>query len=292
MYKVYDTRGVGLVPGPDLAASRRHPKIMPNITIQKAPFLVLGASFFCGLPATAAPTVDPGALALLKSSAATYQHMTSFSCQARAELTLGGVLTGRITKMTMAFQKPDRAAVSVNKYDETAQYFCDGKSFYSYSPANKEYVQDDLPAGVARVAPVLMQGQSFLGLVLLRPAGLSTLADAAGIKSLTLGPLETLDGVAVRTVTRITSGRDGGQMTFFVTIGVRDHLVHRFADIIQSPKPLSADMGGVKRIDNRETYTDIRINPALPASTFLPPPDAKKAEPGKRDQKQTDHSTS
>lgn len=257
-------------------------------THSRLTYPLLAVALFCCLPAAAAPTVDFGAQALLKQSAATYQALHSFSCQVRTELTLGGVPASRTMKITLAYQKPDQAVVSVNKYDETVQYFCDGKSFYSYSPPGKEYVQNEIPAGVPPAAPVLTQGQSFIGLVLLKPLGLSTLADAPGIKTLTLGPLETLDGVSVRTVTRVTSGRDGGQMTFFVTIGVKDHLIHRFADIVQSPKPLSADMGGVKRIDNRETYTDIHINPALPASTFLPPPDAKKAEPGKQDQKQQD----
>ena len=249
---------------------------------------LLAASLLCCLPAAAAPTVDTQAQALLNQSAAAYQALHSFSCQVRTELTLGGVPTSRTMKITLAYQKPDRAAVFVNKYDETVQYFSDGKSLYSYSPASREYVQNKIPAGVPPAAPVLTQGQSFIGLVLLKPSGLATLADAPGIKTLTLGPLETLNGMGVRTVTRVTAGRDGGQMTFLVTIGVKDHLIHRFADIIQSPKPLSDDMAGVKRIDNRETYTDIHINPALPVSTFLPPTDAKKAEPDKQDQKQQD----
>lgn len=264
---------------------------MPNINTHRLLFLspaaLAGSIFFC-LPAAAAPTVDPRARELLKLSAAAYQNLHSFSCQVRTELTLESVPVTRIIKIRMAFQKPDRAAVSVNKYEETVQYFCDGKSLYSYSPARKEYVQHEVPSGVPPAAPVLTQGQSFIGLVLLKPSGLSTLADAAGIKTLTLGPLETLDGVETRTVTRVISGRDGGRMTFLVTIGTKDHLVHRFADVVQSQKPLSADMGGVKRIDNIETYTDIRVDSALPASTFLPPPDAKKAEPDKQDQKQQD----
>ncbi len=68
-------------------------------------------------------------------------------------------------------------------------------------------------------------------------------------------------------------------MTFFVTIGTKDHLIHRFASLIVSPKPLPmrASEGDVRRIDNSEIYTDLRVDPALSATAFLPPPGARKA---------------
>ena len=233
---------------------------------------------------SAASTIDSKAQDLLKQSAATYQGLHSLSCHIQTELILGGVPGSRIIKITLACRKPDQAAVTVNKkdendHDEMRQYFSDGKNFYLYAPDKKEYTQDKLPANIPAAAPALTQGQSFVGLLLLKPSGLLALADPARTKRLTLGPIETLNGAEVRTITRVVSGKDGGTMTFYITLGTKDHLLHRFADTIKSPKPLPMGDGSVKQIDNRETYTDIQIDPILSASTFLPPPDAKQAEP-------------
>lgn len=95
-----------------------------------------------------------------------------------------------------------------------------------------------------------------------------------------------LDGLAVRTVTKVMRGKDDGRLTMAVSIGVKDHLVHQYVSTIRSPKPLMPEQGDIRQIDNREFYSDMQTNPALPASTFLPPPDAKKAGPDKQDQKQ------
>ncbi len=179
----------------------------------------------------------------------------------------------------MAYQKPNQAVLTLQKDGETQQFFSDGKNLFLYLPAKKEYRQDKLPSNVPPTVPVLTQGQCFIGLVLLKPAGLSALADPTRTKRLTLGPIETVNGASARTVTRVISGRDGGTMTFYFTISLKDHLIQRFADTIKSPKalPMGDDGSAVKQIDNRETYTAIEIDPILPASTFLPPPSAKKA---------------
>lgn len=226
--------------------------------------------------AAPAPDIDPKAQGLLKQSAATYAAMHSYSCRVKTELTLDTVPGSRVIEIKLAFQKPNQAAVSMTKHGETRQFMTEGKSLYVLAPEKKEYVQEALRPNVPPTAPVLTTGQTFIGLVLLRPEGLADLADPAHTQSLTLGPAQTLDGAEVRTITRVTSQQGGGRMTFHVTLGTKDHLLHGFTDTIQSLKPLPMGDGKVKRIDNSETYTDLRVDPALPAGAFLPPPDAKK----------------
>ena len=256
---------------------------VPHKSRHSPALVLLAATLLLAGPARAqtasTPAIDPKAQELLKQSAATYAAMQSYSCQVRTELTLDTVPESRIIEIKLAFQKPSQAAVSMTKYGQTRQFMTDGKSLYAYAPDKKEYVQEALRPNVPPTAPILTQGETFLGLVLLRPAGLADLADPARTASLTLGPVKTVDGAEVRTVTRVLLQRGGGKMTFYVTLGTKDHLLHHFADTIQSPKPLPMGEGKVKRIDNSETYTDLRVDPALPAATFLPPPDAKKTAP-------------
>ena len=257
-------------------------------TYSRLSYPLLAASLFCCLPAAAAPAVDPKAQALLRQSAAIYQALHSFSCRIKTEIRIDSAPGSRVIKIKLVFQAPDKAAATVDKNDETVQYFSDGTSLYLYSPVRKQYLQSKMPLNASATAPVLTQGQSFQGLLLLRPAGLKTIAEAAGMDTLTVGPPEVFDGFAVRTVTKVTKHRDGGLMTMALTLGVKDHLVHRYVSTIQSPTPLMPKENDVRRIDNAETYSDIQVDPTLPASTFLPPPDAKKAEPDKQDQKQQD----
>ena len=218
---------------------------------------------------------------MLRESAATYAALRSYSCQAITELKVDSLPGSRIITIKLAFQKPDHAAVSVTKYGETQQFYTDGKILYLYSPNKHQYIQsaNTLPPGVPVTAPVLTQGQAFIGLTLLKPSGLSFLADTTQtqIASMTVGPPEKRNGVEVQTITRRLSRSDGGKMIFFVTLGVKDHLLYRFADTIQSPKPLSMGEGSTaRRVENTETYTNIRINPVLSAAAFLLPAGAKK----------------
>ena len=244
-------------------------------------FLSLLASSPASAQKAPAPTIDPKAQEMLRESAAIYAALRSYSCQAVTELKVDSLPGSRIISIKLAFQKPDHAAVSVTKYGETRQFYTDGKSLDVYSPDKNEYVQtaNTLPPNVPVTAPVLTQGQAFIGLTLLKPSGLSFLADTTQtqIASMTVGVPEKLNGVEVQTITRVLSRNDGGKMTFFITLGVKDHLLYRFADTIKSPKPLPMGEGNTaKRVDNTENYTNIRINPVLSAAAFLPPAGAKK----------------
>ncbi len=234
--------------------------------------LVLAVPAFAQKPAA----IDPKALELLKQSTATYAALHSYSCRAVAVLKVDALPGSRIINMTLAFQKPDHATVAVTKYEETQQFLTDGRSLYLYAPDRKEYLQEALPPGIPAAAAVLTQGESFIGLTLMKPDGI--LSDNGNIKSLTLRPPETLNGVPVQTVTKVMRAKNGGTMTFFITIGVEDHLLYRFADTILSPTPLPTGDTAIKarRIDNTETYTDIKADPVLPATDFLPPAGAKK----------------
>ena len=233
---------------------------------------VLAAPAFAQQPAA----IDPKALELLKQSAATYQALHSYSCRVVAELKMDSLPGSRIIKMTVAFQKPDHAAVTVSKHGETQQFLTDSKSVYLYAPDKNEYLQKTLPSTVSGAAAVLTQGESFIGLVLMKPNGFLT--DNGNIKSLVLGIPEMVDGVPVQTVTKVMSTQNGGTMTFFITLGMKNYFLYRFADTIVSPTPLPIGDAAIKtkRIDNTETYTEIQANPALPALAFLPPAEAKK----------------
>ncbi len=247
---------------------------------------LLAAACLLAGPATAQEVfvrvINPKAQELLTQSAATYGALQSYSCRVQTELKMDSVPGSRIIKLDLTFQKPDRAAVAMTEDDETRQFFTNGRSLYVYSADKKEYMQVALPPNVPPTAPVLTQGQSFIGLVLMKPSSLGVLAARGNALSLTLGPPRTLDGAEVRTVTRVVPGGvDGGRLTFSLTIGTKDHLIHRFTSLIVSPKPLpmGASEGDVRRIDNSEIYTDLRVDPALSAASFLPPPDAKKVAP-------------
>ena len=233
---------------------------------------LLAVSAFAQKPAA----IDPKALEMLKQSTAVYAALHSYSCQAVTEMKMDSLPGSRVIKITLAFQKPDHAALSMTEYGEMRQFFTEGKSLYLYVPDEKEYLQRTLPPDVPAAVAVLTQGQSFIGLTLMKPHGLLT--DDGNIKSLTLEAPQTLNGVSVQTVTKVMRARNGGTLTFFVTIGVKDHLIYRFADTVLSPTPLPIGNGDIKtkRIDNTKTYSNIQVNPALSAAAFLPPADAKK----------------
>ena len=243
------------------------------------PLLLTGPAF-----AQKPSAIDPSALALLKQSAAVYQAMQSYSCDVGAELKVDSLPGSRMTTLKIQFQKPDHAAVSIIREGETEQVYTDGKQVYSYVPDKKQYTANVLPPNVSAAAVALAQGESFIGLTLLKPDGLLT--NDGNIESLTRGMPELLNGVRVQTVTKTMRGRNGGKITFFVSIGTQDHLIYRFASTLQSPTPLPVGDGKAKRIDNIENYSDIKVNQTLPASAFLPPPDAKKVLMDPQDQRQ------
>lgn len=242
----------------------------------------------CAAPAMAAPAknrIDPQAQQMLRQSAATYGKLHSLTCDIRTELRLNGEAHGRVIQISLSSQKPSQAAVSVLKDGKTIQYFCDAKTMAVFSPAHNEYIRQAFPKSTPPGVPVLTQGESFVGLLLIKPIGLTSLADGTNAKSLSLGPVETVDGVETRTVTRVVSRADGSTITFLVTLGVKDHLVHRFADAIQSSSLPTATLGKVTRIDNSEVYINIKVDRVLPASTFQPPPGAKRITPDDQTEK-------
>lgn len=238
--------------------------------------------WLCAAPAMAAPTknkIDPQAQEMLRQSAAAYGKLHSLTCDIRTELRLNGEVHGRVRQISLSYQKPSQAAVSVLKDGKTIQYFCDAKTIAVFSPAHNEYIRQAFPKDTPPGVPVLTQGESFVGLLLIKPIGLTSLADGINAKSLSLGPLETVDGVETRTVTRVVSRADGSTITFLVTLGVKDHLVHRFADVIQSPNLPVDGPEKVTRLDNSEVYSNIKVDITFPASTFQPPPGAKQITP-------------
>ncbi len=245
--------------------------------------LATGSASAQQVPSSKASVIDFNALTLLKQSAAAYQALHSYSCDVDAELKVDSLPGSRSTRLRIQFQKPDRAAVSMTRYEETQQFFTDGKQVYLYLPAKKQYRAKALPPDIPAAAAVLTQGESYIGLMLMKPNGLLT--NDGNIESLTVGSPEMQSGTLVQTVTKIMRGRNGGHLTFFVSIGTKDHLIHRFASTIQSPTPLPVGDGKAKRVDNIEVYTDVQANPTLPALTFLPPADAKSAEPYLPDKK-------
>ncbi len=242
--------------------------------------LVLAVPAFAQQPAE----IDPKAQEFLNQSVTVYAALRSYSCQAIQKQTLtqtGTMPDSRTSRITLAYQNPDHAALALTANGETQQIFTNGESDFFYSPVKKEYQQVHIPAvpGLPKTFDVLSVGMSFIGIILLEPADLSTISGASmlpntgSIEALTLGPETILDGIAVRTVTKVTNK---GKIVYRVTLGVKNHLLYHYGYTVrQLQDPASGASKGVQ-IDGDETYTDIKLNSTLPAATFLPPAGAKK----------------
>jgi len=222
--------------------------------------------------------IDPKAQEMLKQSAAAYTALHSYSCQAVMELKVDTLPGREATHVKVALQRPNQAAVTLSQNGKTVEYFTEGKSLYIYSSDKKQFMQEEnrMPSDQPKTAPVINRGASFVALVLLEPTVLTSFASAVDTKSLTLGPVSMMSGIAVRTLTKEAKRLTSGRTLYRLTTGVKNHLVYRYDYIIENPKDPAMGVSAPIEIDNTETYTNIQANPVLPNAMFLPPAGAKK----------------
>ena len=237
---------------------------------------------------------DPAATALVAQMYAAYNALTSFSCG--MEMTVHGPSYGPngmtiatspvLSRATYAIQKPYRVLITRTGSAGTAQAVSDGTTLYvtttetsgghvprrGLSALPDHYLKLPLQADAANIAynlsnfggvPSYGDGQqrfvpqAILGWNVMPAAGYDW----------KLGTPAEINGEPVETVTLrepSTTGSDYSVMT--LAISRRDHLLQRVTtETHQSGQPVQQEF---------DTFTDVQVNPALPASLFLftPPP--------------------
>jgi len=210
----------------------------------------------------AKPVINARAQSLLRQMAASYANLKSFSCTA----SLSG--TSQVPKMraTIAWQKPNRFAVLMTNNDFTKRFVSNGQIFYSRNTLqSRQYRKQKMPANVRTVHDAL-QTAGASDLVL---SGLDELLRQ--INSPKIGKSEvssiqmaratsgTMNGVDV-VVVKMAIGSSSGQVLFHMD--QKSHLLRQVT--------ISYDQQGTQ-ISGTETYTNVRANPILPASTFAFP---------------------
>lgn len=223
------------------------------------------------------PPFDPKAEALLAQIRAAYSHIHSLSAtlQVRA-LTLDPNIPGfqMLVNGISIFEiaKPNLLSAKTVIGKETIKTVWDGKYTYSCKSSQPaSYEKRAAPRGFEELGtPVggtnllLSNAESLLKKG--DPMGLNSLRRACG--SLRLGGTGEIDGIPVETLVMQSKGPSAPAEigTYEITMGKRDHLIRRFT--IHDLVPM---------IQSAVTFSDIRVNPSLPSSTFkfVPPPGSK-----------------
>jgi hypothetical protein len=169
-----------------------------------------------------------------------------------------------------AMQKPRYAAATSTMGSEVVGTIYDGKALFSTSSDHKGlYIRRPMSPGLGLMRVVLRAGMTGpgLGVLLTHPESLSGVATPA---CLSLGRAGQISGVPVITV--ISQSRQGSDtMTITYSINAKDYSLQRMV--------LEQTLTG-RKFKVSETYTNIKINPKLPASSFVytPAPGAKSVE--------------
>jgi outer membrane lipoprotein-sorting protein/peroxiredoxin len=216
--------------------------------------------------------IDAKARQTLEQMAAAYQALSSYS--GTVEVESNGLPNPLNRRSTIAFKKPNKAAVVTTKGDAVTRAVTDGAHFFVASTRDKsKYLKVPLPKEAQAISLVIDQGGAAgLGLVPLVLAGYNPLAPLANtLQSLSVGQPGTLTGVPVETVVAVVNGSKGDSATITYSIGKNDHLLRRL-NIKQTVEG--------KPVSLTETHTDVKANPDLPATAlaFTPPPGAKAVD--------------
>jgi len=216
-------------------------------------------------PAKPALQMDPKARELMDQMVAAYKALDSYS----AIVELAGMGAANLPKQRaiIAFKKPNRVNVQVTTSTGTVKLVSNGTNlFVQVSDIKAEYVKTAAPSGEMAIAQLLQSvrasGPGLTPLV----AGASPLEGMADdLKSVSVGPADTVDGVAVETVVgQLEAGPSKGTITF--AIGRDDHLLRRV---------VLTSITGQRTVTLTETHTSVKANPAGMAFIFTPPPGAK-----------------
>ena len=232
---------------------------------------------------------EPAATALVAQMYAAYKALTSFSCN--MEMTLHGPSYGPngmtittssvLDRATYAIQKPDRVLITRTGSTGTARAVSDGTTLYvtttepnggnvrraGIHALPNRYLKLPIQADANNIAynlsnfgglpsygggQQLFVPQAILGWNVMPATGYDW----------KLGTSDEINGEPVETVTlRELSSSDSSYIVMTLAISRRDHLLRRVTtETHQSGQPVQQEF---------DTFTDVTINPALPASLFV-----------------------
>jgi outer membrane lipoprotein-sorting protein/peroxiredoxin len=209
---------------------------------------------------------------------AAYKTLSTFS--ATIEFVVpenpGGAATVRTVRSQVAVARPNKVRITASPSEKaTLQVVSDGVSLFVASSEEKTYRKTPATLGDGAVlsAFTAARGASLglLGVLFSPKADLKTVIPGP-VQTLSRAPDETIGGTSVDVVTAVVAGGGAGQqVTLTFAVGKEDHLLRRLT--------LSGKRGDAP-FTVTETYTDIKANPELPASTFAftPPPGATLAQ--------------
>ena len=221
--------------------------------------------------------VDPAARDLLLKMEAAYKKLKSYS----ATVDLAGRDSDETVDVrgTVAFQRHGRAAVAIRKNGTPRKAVADGTWLHLVN--GTRYQKKPAPAGFAAVQEAMQEGgldNSFLLAILTEEGMVAGLfGDGGGVKSLKRESSPPLNGVAVdKVVIKATRDEtDTGVITFL--IGKTDRLL----------RSVTVSWTGEEgEVTLAEAHTKVKVNPALPPSTFAftPPREAGPVKPGPKEE--------
>ena len=203
------------------------------------------------------PQIDVVAQQLLRGMAAAYANLKAFSAVA----TLGGSSVVPRVRATIAWQRPNRFNIVIMKNNDTTRFVSDGKAVYQrVASVPDEHAKDVANANLKTLQAALTASGagdfllSNIDQIVARM--ISSDYQTSGLQSLGLEAQSKIAGVDV-VAARVQSEGEDGQFKFF--IDRKSRLLRRLE--------LSYVRDG-ESISGVESYSSIRINPALPASTF------------------------
>ncbi len=218
---------------------------------------------------------EAAAVRLLIQMTEAYRALQAYSGTEVAE---GDGALGMPYRLDLAYARPGKLAFthtrSFGPQTITRHILLDGKTLFETS-------SDDAPGRYARLTTpetnyTLWQEALIIRCDVKFPVTVQLLEDDVDAlfknldtdphTSVRLGPPGRMDGVAVDTVI-LTSHGPNGDGTSVMRIGHDDHLLRQITETM-GPAPNQAST------TTTQTFTDVRANPALPASTFVFTPPA------------------
>ena len=203
-------------------------------------------------PSATKSVIDPQAQVALKKMLAAYANLRSFSADIQLVGTKGAVPAGAAS---VRWQKPNRFAISYFAGGKTVRTVSDGKMMFR--TAGNEYFKMPVNASTPLQQALISSGAG--GLILPTVDGMVSALQQATTQSLTLSE-GTVPGTQVVTALAKFSAAETGLTQIIITLGKTDHLMRRIQIRIPSDG---------KTVVGTETYSNVRANPLLPASTFV-----------------------
>ena len=236
---------------------------------------------------TALSPSDPQARSLLLQTVNAYKNARSYRATITAE---GQDSISFPSRVSVAWQRPDRFAVTVAHDKETDRFVSDGAAVQvtsSHNPGQFLRTTPDFMTHHASESPTTAFGAALTRIVhntpfwdarFLNPDGhwesaFTGPSDPRLPSATTLGPDQAVDGVACHTVIMRVGAPDAQyQDTTTLALGADDHLIHRVVDV--------AKYGAQDPTTNTLTYHQPVLNAALPARQFalVAPPGAERVD--------------